>query len=106
MQVVRAALAAAALLSAAVPAVADTGAYPSRNITLVLPFAAGSGTDTTTRIISQKLGQALYENDKIGTAGRGGQDRGGLRASPHFFNSPDEIDRLVGAVGKYLKTGV
>lgn len=54
----------------------------------------------------QKLGQALYENDKIGTAGRGGQDRGGLRASPHFFNSPEEIDRLVSAVGRYMKTGV
>ena len=29
------------------------------NITLVLPFAAGSGTDTTTRIISKELGTAL-----------------------------------------------
>ncbi len=33
--------------------------YPTRNITLVLPFAAGSGTDTTTRIISQHLSAAL-----------------------------------------------
>ena len=33
--------------------------YPSRNITLVLPFAAGSGTDTTPRLISQHLSQAL-----------------------------------------------
>ncbi len=33
--------------------------YPTRNITLVLPFAAGSGTDTTTRIISKELGVAL-----------------------------------------------
>jgi len=33
--------------------------YPTRNITLVLPFAAGSGTDTTTRIISKELGTAL-----------------------------------------------
>ncbi len=55
---------------------------------------------------SQKLGQALYEKDKIGTAGLGGGDRGGLRASPHFYNTPAEIDRLVSAVGRYLKTGV
>ncbi len=40
-------------------AAAQTDNYPNRNITLVLPFAAGSGTDTTTRIISQHLGQAL-----------------------------------------------
>jgi tripartite-type tricarboxylate transporter receptor subunit TctC len=33
--------------------------YPSRNITLVLPFAAGSGTDTTTRLIGKEVGTAL-----------------------------------------------
>src|SRR3982751_1233453 len=44
-------------LAAASAAQADN--YPSRNITLVLPFAAGSGTDTTTRLISQHLSQAL-----------------------------------------------
>jgi tripartite-type tricarboxylate transporter receptor subunit TctC len=52
---------AAALLSifiGAVPAMAQAP-YPNRTITLVLPFAAGSGTDTTTRIISQHLAQAL-----------------------------------------------
>src|SRR4051794_38601717 len=41
------------------PAAAQGGGYPNRTITLVLPFAAGSGTDTTTRIISQYLAQAL-----------------------------------------------
>ena len=40
-------------------ALAQTPAYPTRTITLVLPFAAGSGTDTTTRIISKELGTAL-----------------------------------------------
>jgi len=33
--------------------------YPTKTITLVLPFAGGSGTDVTTRIISQQLGIAL-----------------------------------------------
>src|SRR5215471_14565462 len=46
-----------ACLAAASPALAQN--YPNRNITLVLPFAAGSGTDTTTRLISQHLSQAL-----------------------------------------------
>ena len=40
-------------------ALAQSATYPNRTITLVLPFAAGSGTDTTTRIISQYLGAAL-----------------------------------------------
>src|ERR1700710_3228185 len=39
-------------------ALAQTPAYPTRTITLVLPFAAGSGTDTTTRLISKEGGGA------------------------------------------------
>src|SRR5438045_5913696 len=39
--------------------------YPNRNITLVLPFAAGSGTDTTTRLIGKELGTALGVNTVI-----------------------------------------
>jgi tripartite-type tricarboxylate transporter receptor subunit TctC len=54
---VSAALIASALGAGLTAAHADN--YPSRNITLVLPFAAGSGTDTTTRIISKELGTAL-----------------------------------------------
>lgn len=57
MRVLRTAGAAALCLAAASAAQADT--WPSRNITLVLPFAAGSGTDTTTRLISRHLAQAL-----------------------------------------------
>ena len=53
-------LAAATPLIFALASVAFAQApYPSRTITLVLPFAAGSGTDTTTRIISKELGTAL-----------------------------------------------
>lgn len=53
-----AALALAGMLAAGA-AIAQSGSYPGRNITLVLPFAAGSGTDTTTRVISKELGEAL-----------------------------------------------
>lgn len=50
----------AIILFASGAAQADT--YPSRPITLVLPFAAGSGTDTTTRLIGKELGVALGTN--------------------------------------------
>ena len=69
-----------------------TSPNPSLNAAVV-SFQPGS-------LNPQKLGQLLYEKDKIGTSGRGGQDRGGLRASPHFYNTPEEIDRLVSAVGR------
>ena len=41
----------APLMLAMIGAASAQAPYPNRNITLVLPFAAGSGTDTTTRII-------------------------------------------------------
>lgn len=48
-----------AAVALAAPSAHAQANYPTRNITLVLPFAAGSGTDTTTRIISKELGTAL-----------------------------------------------
>jgi selenocysteine lyase/cysteine desulfurase len=29
----------------------------------------------------------------------------GLRAAPHFYNTMEDIDRFVGAIGKYVKNG-
>lgn len=52
------AMVAAAQAGKATSALAQSS-YPARNITLVLPFAGGSGTDTTTRIIAQHLSAAL-----------------------------------------------
>ncbi|MBR2118760.1 MAG: tripartite tricarboxylate transporter substrate binding protein [Afipia sp.] len=57
------ALAVAAGVLAAGPSAAQAPwPAPGRNITLVLPFAAGSGTDTTTRLISRELAVALGTN--------------------------------------------
>jgi len=54
-----AAIIAAGVLAAGPSSAQGTYPAPGKNITLVLPFAAGSGTDTTTRIISKDLGKAL-----------------------------------------------
>jgi tripartite-type tricarboxylate transporter receptor subunit TctC len=35
--------------------------YPSRPITLIIPFAAGSGTDSVGRIVAQRLGERLKQ---------------------------------------------
>ena len=53
-----------------------------------------------------KLAAALYDKDKIGCATRGGADRGGLRFSPHLYNSPAEIDRVLAALTRYMRSGV
>lgn len=47
----------------AVPLVAQAAdSYPSRPIRLVVPFAAGSGTDAVARITAKELGDALGQN--------------------------------------------
>jgi tripartite-type tricarboxylate transporter receptor subunit TctC len=48
----------------AIPALvrnASAQGYPSKPVTIVVPFGAGSGTDTVTRIIAQPLGAALKQ---------------------------------------------
>lgn len=55
---------------------------------------------------ANKLATALYTNDRIGITTRGGKDRPGIRVSPHFYNSPAEVDKFVAAVAKYMKSGV
>ena len=46
-----------AALCAAAPAAAQD--YPSRPITLIVPYPAGGGVDTVGRVIAQKLSGAL-----------------------------------------------
>jgi tripartite-type tricarboxylate transporter receptor subunit TctC len=50
-----------ALAASAVTSLALAQAYPSRPITLVVPFAAGSGTDAVARVVAQKLGERLQQ---------------------------------------------
>ena len=54
----------------------------------------------------QKLSDALYERERIACATRRGEDRPGLRFSPHFYNLRDEVDRAVAAIAKYMKRGL
>ncbi|KTT22271.1 Bug family tripartite tricarboxylate transporter substrate binding protein [Pseudacidovorax intermedius] len=52
-------LAATAALPAAAQTAASADGYPKQPIRLVVPFAAGSGTDAVARLIAQALGDAL-----------------------------------------------
>ena len=53
-----------------------------------------------------RLAAALYEKDRIAGAPRLGDDRPGLRFSPHFYNLHREVERAVGAIARFMKTGV
>jgi tripartite-type tricarboxylate transporter receptor subunit TctC len=47
--------------------------YPSKFITVIVPFAAGSGSDTAARVIGQylgpKLGQSIIVENRVGATG-------------------------------------
>jgi selenocysteine lyase/cysteine desulfurase len=53
-----------------------------------------------------RLSAALYEKDRIAGAPRPSADRGGLRFSPHFYNTHAEVERALGAIQRYMRTGV
>jgi cysteine desulfurase/selenocysteine lyase len=75
-----------------------TSAEASRTVAVV-SFQPGS-------LDVRKLSAALYQQDHIGCATRGGQDRPGIRLSPHFYNTHADIDRTVAAIKRYMATGV
>ena len=75
-----------------------TSPEPSR-AAAVLSFQPGS-------LDVRKLSTALYQKDRIGCATRGGQDRPGIRFSPHFYNTHADVEKTVAAIKKYMTTGV
>ena len=75
-----------------------TSPDPTRRVA-VLSFLPGN-------LDIRKLSAALYQKDRIGCATRGGQDRAGLRFSPHFYNTHADMDKAIAAVKKYIASGV
>nr|WP_315594517.1 tripartite tricarboxylate transporter substrate binding protein [uncultured Cupriavidus sp.] len=66
-------LTAAALVTGAGAATAQAGAYPSRPVTIVVPFSAGGGVDAMARVLAEKLrtvlGQSVVVDNKGGGSG-------------------------------------
>ena len=54
----------------------------------------------------QKLGDTLYQKDRIAGAPRAGADRSGLRFSPHFYNTHKEIEKTLAAIRRHMATGL
>src|SRR5213080_1088786 len=69
----------------ALPRRARAQAYPTRTVTLIVPFAAGGPTDVCARIVgdhmSRTLGQQFIVENVVGAGGTTGSTRA-MRASP------------------------
>jgi tripartite-type tricarboxylate transporter receptor subunit TctC len=73
----------AALSPGAAPAQAQDGAagYPSRPIRLIVPFAAGGGTDTLSRLFGQAIGEQLGGTVVVENIGGAGGTLGTVQAA-------------------------
>jgi tripartite-type tricarboxylate transporter receptor subunit TctC len=78
------------------PALALAQSFPSRTVTIVVPFPPGGGTDTGTRVVAQKLsqkwGQAVVVENKPGAAGI-------LGAEQVSKAKPDGYTLMMGNIG-------
>jgi tripartite-type tricarboxylate transporter receptor subunit TctC len=81
----------AAGAAAALPAVSRSAraqSYPTRPITVIVPFAAGGGTDVPARIVgehmSRTLGQQIVVQNVVGAGGTVGSTRA-MRADPDGY---------------------
>jgi tripartite-type tricarboxylate transporter receptor subunit TctC len=77
-----------ALLALAAPTATSAQDYPTRQITLVVPYAAGGGNDVMARIVAEKMGKTLGQNVVVeNRAGAGGSvaTRQVARAAPDGY---------------------
>ncbi len=82
-------------LTPAVPALADSG-YPSRTVTIIVPFPPGGGTDGGARLIAQKLAERWKQQVVVDNKGGAGGIVGVELAAKA---RPDGYTLLVGNIG-------
>jgi tripartite-type tricarboxylate transporter receptor subunit TctC len=109
---------AAALLPLVFAAAASAQSYPARTITLILPFAAGGGSDLIARAfakeLSGRMGQQVVVENRPGATGMVGFDAlsrsapdgytigqvpNATIAAMHFQNRTLDADRMFTAIG-------
>ena len=81
-------------------ATASAQTYPSRPITMIIPFAAGGPTDVLGRLVGQKMGEALGQQIVIENVGGAGGMTGVLRVAQA---TPDGYNIVLGTVGTHAQ---
>jgi len=75
---------------------AQAADWPSRPVTMVVPFAAGGPTDVVGRIVAQRLGEILEQQVVVENVGGAGGMVGAQRVA---LAQPDGYQMLLGTVG-------
>jgi putative tricarboxylic transport membrane protein len=91
-------LAAGAAALPAMPYIARAQVYPSRSITLIVPFAAGGSSDVIARIVGEHMSRTLGQQLVNETIGGAGGATGSLRA---MRANPDGYTILIGHLGTH-----
>jgi tripartite-type tricarboxylate transporter receptor subunit TctC len=86
----------AVLAAVALPLAAQAQDYPSRNITLIVPYPPGGGVDAMARIVAEKLTAALGQNVTVDNRGGGG---GNIGTRAVAKAAPDGYTLLLGHSG-------
>ena len=94
-------VAALAALLVAGPAAAQT--YPSRPITVVVPFPAGGPSDVVARIVAEHMGKVLGQTMVIENVGGAGGTIGSARVASA---APDGYTLLAGSMGSHVSAPV
>src|SRR5262245_18119695 len=92
----------AALALAALATVAHAQNYPSRQISLIVPFPPGGSTDVTARIMAERmrpiLGQPIVIENVGGAGGSIGVGRGARAAADGYTIDIGQWDTHVGSI--------
>src|SRR5258708_7053216 len=78
--------------------IARAQAYPSRSISLIVPFAAGGSSDVIARIVGEHMSRTLGQQLVNETIGGAGGATGSLRA---MRANPDGYTILIGHLGTH-----
>jgi len=92
-----------ALVLAAAPWDACAQSYPSRPITVVVPFPAGGPSDVVARIVTEQMGTILGQSMVIENVGGAGGTIGSARVASA---QPDGYTLLAGSMGSHVAAPV
>src|SRR5215212_1114915 len=91
-------LVAALVMAIATGSLAQAQSYPEKPIKLVVPFPAGGATDTTARLVAQRLQAGLGQTVIIENQGGAG---GSIGAKQVAAAAPDGYTLMMGSVGTF-----